>query len=63
MRGRCSSWTEEDEEEAEEAELGISTVAAGSFTVGIPDGDSVAILCFPAVCTVAVSSSGRADAG
>jgi hypothetical protein len=43
--------------------LGISTVAAGSFTVGIPDGDSVAILCFPAVCTVAVSSSGRADAG
>jgi hypothetical protein len=44
-------------------ELGMSTVAAGSFTVGSPDGDSVAILCFPAVCAVAVSSSGRADAG
>jgi hypothetical protein len=63
VRGRRSSWTEEDEEEAEEAELGMSTVAAGSFTVGSPDGDSVAILCFPAVYAVAVSSSGRADAG
>jgi hypothetical protein len=35
LRGLPSSWTEEDEEEVEEVDLGMSTtVAAGSFTVG-----------------------------
>lgn len=35
VRGLPSSWTEEDEEEVEEVDLGMSTtVAAGSFTVG-----------------------------
>jgi len=46
VRGWASSWTEEDEEEVEE---GMSTAAMGSFTVGSPEGDSVAILCFPAM--------------
>ena len=62
VRGLPSSWTEEDEEEVEEVDLGMSTtVAAGSFTVGTSAGDSVSILCYPALCTGAVSSSGRAD--
>jgi hypothetical protein len=35
VRGLPSSCTEEDEEEVEEVDLGMSTtVAAGSFTVG-----------------------------
>ena len=49
VRGRRSSWTEEEEEEVEE---GMSASAAGSFTVGSPEGDSVAILCCPAMCAV-----------
>jgi hypothetical protein len=51
VRGLPSSWTEEDEEEIEEVELGISAVRAGSFTVGSLDGDSVAILWCTAMCT------------
>jgi hypothetical protein len=50
VRGLPSSWTE-DEEEVEEVELGMSAAAAGSFTMGSPDGDSVAILWCPAICT------------
>lgn len=51
VRGRPSSWTEEDEEEAEEVELvRMSAAAAGSFTVGSSGGDSVAILCYTATC-------------
>jgi hypothetical protein len=45
VRGRPSPWMEEDEEDAEEVELGISTAAAESSTVGSPDGDSAAIIC------------------
>lgn len=49
--GRPSSWTEEDEEEVEEVELGISTSAVEvSFTVGREVGDSVAIICYTALC-------------
>lgn len=49
-RGLPSSWTEEDEDDVEEAELGMSTTgAAGSFTLGIPEGDFVAILCCTAL--------------
>lgn len=62
VRGLPSSWTEDDEEEVGEVDLGMSiTGAAGPFTVGSSDGDSVSILCYPALCTGAVSSSGRAD--
>jgi len=43
--GLPSSWTEDDEEEVEETELGMATGADGSFTLGTPEGDSVAMLC------------------
>ncbi len=57
VRGLPSSWMEEDEEDVEEVDLGMSTtVAAGSFTVGTSDGDSISIICYPALCNVAVSS-------
>ncbi len=36
----------------EVSELAMLTCVPGSLMLGIPDGDSVAILCYTAICVV-----------
>ena len=58
VRG-ASSWIEEEEDEADDAELGISTAAGAVCSLGYSAGFSVAILCWTASSEAALAEPDR----